>query len=97
MHEAMWIAIGMVSALVLIKRKLKMQAKTMIKIQGHLNGKWEECFNDLKISYEGNNTVLTGKLNGEAHLYRILNIIQNNNLTLISINPEERFNKKGFF
>jgi hypothetical protein len=93
MPEAMWIAIGTVSALVLIKRKLKMHANTMIKIQGHLNGKWEECFNGLKISYEGNNTILTGKIDGKAHIYRILNIIQNNNLTLISINPEERFNK----
>jgi hypothetical protein len=93
MPGAMWIAYGIGSALELMKRELKMSGKTMIKIQGHLNGKWEECFNGLKISYEGNNTILTGKIDGKAHIYRILNIIQNNNLTLISINPEERFNK----
>lgn len=81
----MWIVIGILSTWAIMKRKLK--RKTIIKVQGHLNGKWKECFEGLEISYEGNNTILSGKLKDEAHLHRVLNIVRDNNLILISINP----------
>jgi hypothetical protein len=64
-----------------------MKGKTKIKIQGHLNGKWKECFEGMEISYEGNNTVLTGNLKDEAHMHGVLNIIRDLDLTLISFNP----------
>ena len=81
----MWIVIGILSTWAIMKRKLK--SKTIIKVQGHLNGKWKECFEGMEISYEGNNTILSGKLKDEAHLHRVLNIVRYNNLILISINP----------
>ena len=87
----MWIVIGIVSALAIMKRKLKLRGKTIIKIQGHLNGKWMECFEGMEISYEGNNTIFTGRLKDEGHMHKILNIIRYYNLILISINTEERF------
>lgn len=67
-----------------------MKGKTRIKIQGHLNGKWKECFESMDISYDGNNTILTGIIKDEAHLHGVLNIIRDYNLVLISIIPEER-------
>jgi len=73
-----------------------MKGKTIIKIQGHLNGKWQDCFEGMTISYEENDTVLTGKIKDEAHMHGILNIIRDYNLILISINPDEGFHFKGF-
>jgi hypothetical protein len=73
-----------------------MKGKTIIIIQGHLNGKWKDCFEGMEISYEGNNTILTGNLKDEAHMHGILNIIRDYNLILISINPVEKFHFKGF-
>lgn len=67
-----------------------MKGKAIIKIQGHLNEKWKECFEGMEISYEGNNTILTGNLKDEAHMHGVLNIIRDYNLILISINPVER-------
>ena len=73
-----------------------MKGRTIIKIQGHLNGKWKDCFEGMEISYEGDNTILTGYLKDEAHMHGILNIIRDYNLILISINPCELFHFKGF-
>ena len=74
-----------------------MKPKTVIKIQGHLNGKWKECFEGMEISYDGNSTILTGKLKDEAHMHRVLNVIKDYNLILISINSVERFSIKKLF
>ena len=65
-----------------------MKGKTKITIQGHLNEKWKDCFEGMEISYEGNNTILTGNLKDEAHMHGVLNIIMDLNIKLISINPE---------
>jgi hypothetical protein len=91
MSETMWIVIGIVSTLAIMKRKLKLRGMIIIKIQEHLNGKWKECFEGMDISYEGNKTIFTGILKDEAHMHKVLNIIRDYNLILISINPEERF------
>ena len=64
-----------------------MKGKTKIIIQGHLDKKWKNNFEGMKISYEGGNTILTGNLKDEAHMHGILNIIRDLNLTLISVNP----------
>jgi hypothetical protein len=68
---------------------MNMKGKTIIKIQGHLNGKWKECFEGMEISYEGNNTILTGNLKDEAHMHGLLNRIMDLNLIIISVNPGE--------
>ena len=64
-----------------------MQGKTKIKVQGHLDKRWDNCFDGMEISYEGNNTILTGNLKDEAHLHGVLNQIRDLNLKLISVNP----------
>ena len=49
-----------------------MKGKTIIKVQGHLNENWKDWFEGLEISYEGNNTILTGNLKDEAHMHGVL-------------------------
>jgi len=66
-----------------------MKGKTKITIQGYLDKKWKNCFEGMAISYEGNNTILTGNLKDEAHIHGVLNIIRDLNLKLISVNPVE--------
>jgi hypothetical protein len=66
-----------------------MKGKTKIKIQGHLDKKWKNNFEGMKISYEGDNTILTGNLKDEAHMHGVLNIIRDLNLKLISVNSVE--------
>ena len=67
-----------------------MKGKTKIIIQGHLDKKWKDRFEGLEISYEGDNTILSGNLKDEAHMHGVLNIIRDLNLKLISINPDVR-------
>jgi len=62
-----------------------MKGKTKITVQGHLDKKWKNSFEGLKISYEGDNTILTGNLIDEAHMHGVLNIIRDLNIKLISI------------
>ena len=66
-----------------------MKGKIKITIQSHLDKKWKNSFENMKISYEGDNTILSGEIKDEAHLHGILNIIRDLNLKLISINPVE--------
>jgi hypothetical protein len=66
-----------------------MKGKTKITVQGHLDEKWMNSFEGMKISYEGNNTILSGNLKDEAHMHGVLNIIRDFNIKLISVNPAE--------
>jgi hypothetical protein len=66
-----------------------MKGKTIIKIQDHLDKKGKNRFEGMEISYEGENTILTGNLKDEAHMHGVLNIIRDLNLKLISINLVE--------
>lgn len=70
-----------------------MKGKTIIKIQDHLDEKWEDWFEGMKINYEGDNTILTGYIKDEAHLHGVLNQIRDLTLTLISVNTAENNNK----
>ncbi len=74
-----------------------MKGKTIIKIQGHLNCKWMECFEGLEIRYKGNNTIISGNLKDEAHMHEVLKIIRDFNLILISVNSVERFYSNKLF
>ena len=67
-----------------------MKGKTKITIQGHIDKKLKNSFEGMKISYEGDNTILTGNLKDEAHMHGVLNIIRDLNIKLISINPTEK-------
>jgi hypothetical protein len=64
-----------------------MKGKTLILIQGHLDKKWKQSFEGMEISYDGENTAITGHIKDEAHLHGILNQIRDLNLKLISVNP----------
>jgi hypothetical protein len=70
-----------------------MKGKTIIKIQGHLDKKWKNCFEGMDIIYEGDSTIIKGTIKDEAHLHGVLNQIRDLNLKLISVNPDETFNK----
>jgi hypothetical protein len=69
-----------------------MKGKTIIKIQDHLDEKWKDWFEGMEINYDGDNTIITGKLKDEAHLHGILNQIRDLNLKLISVNSDEKEN-----
>jgi hypothetical protein len=60
-----------------------------IKIQEHLDPKWEDCFEGLTIRYAGKLTILQVKLKDQAQLHGILNLIRDLNLKLISVNTLE--------
>ena len=64
-----------------------MTGKTIIKVQGHLDKKWEDSFENMEIDYEGVNTILKVNLKDESHLHGILNLIRDLNLKLVSVNP----------
>jgi len=66
-----------------------MGEKTKIEVQGHLDKKWKNWFEGMNISYEGNNTILSGQVKDEAFMHGILNLIRDLNLKLISVNRME--------
>ena len=66
-----------------------MKGKSRFIVRGHLDKKWMYWFEGMEISYEGNNTMLSGNIKDEAHLHGILNQIRDLNLKLISVNSVE--------
>ena len=66
-----------------------MKGKAKIKVQGHLDKKWKDWFEGFDISYEADNTILSGNVKDEAFMHGILNRIRDLNLKLISVNPSE--------
>ena len=67
-----------------------MKGKTEIRVEGHLDNKWNDWFEGMVISYEGATTILSGDIKDEAHLHGVLNQIRDLNLKLISINPAKK-------
>ncbi len=67
-----------------------MKGKTEIKVEGHLDKKRMNWFEGMEISYEGDNTIISGNLKDEAHMHGILNQIRDLNLKLISVNTAEK-------
>ena len=74
-----------------------MKGKTKITIQGHLDKKWKNSFEGLEISYEGDNTILTGNLKDESQMFGILNLVRDFNLKLISVNTEEEDTQRATY
>ena len=66
-----------------------MKNNIKIKVEGHLDKKWKDWFDGLEITYEGENTILSGSIKDEASIHGILNLIRDINLKLISVNPSE--------
>jgi hypothetical protein len=60
-----------------------------IKIQEHLDLKWEDCFEGMTILYQDNQTILQVKPKDQAQLHGILNLIRDLNLNLVSVNTLE--------
>jgi hypothetical protein len=60
-----------------------------IKIQEHLDLKWEDCFEGMTIRYQDNQTILQVKPKDQAQLHGILNLIRDLNLNLVSVNTLE--------
>jgi hypothetical protein len=71
-----------------------MKGKIEIVVEGHLDKKWENSFEDLDINNEGDNTILKVNIKDEAHLHGVLNQIRDLNLKLVSINPTGNNNGK---
>ena len=56
-----------------------------IKIKGKLDETWTEWFEGLKITSDGEYTILSGDKKDDAFVYGILNKIRDLNLELISV------------
>lgn len=63
-----------------------MMGLTEIKIQEHLDPKWEDSFDGVIIQHVDNLTILRVELKDQAHLHGILSLIRDLNLKLISVN-----------
>lgn len=60
-----------------------------IEIEGHLDDRWQDWFEDFTITRLANGrTRLTGPIRDQAALHGVLKKINNLGLTLISVNPQ---------
>jgi len=60
-----------------------------IRVQGQLEERWSDWFNNFTILGDGNQTILTGTVTDQAELRGLLNKICDLNLTLISLERVE--------
>lgn len=56
-----------------------------IKLKGRLDRKWSDWFEQMEISTEGGQTILTGPVADQAALHGLLIRIRDLNLTLLSV------------
>jgi len=63
-----------------------------IRVRGFLDKKWTDWFEGLRITHEGEDTILQGPVADQAALHGLLVQIRDLNLTLISL---ERIEPKG--
>ena len=64
-------------------------------MRGILDKERMDWFDYMEISYEGNNTILSGIIRDESHLHGVLNKIRDLNLKLVSVNPDQKENVKN--
>lgn len=57
-----------------------------IRIKGNLDESWTDWFEGMKITSDGDITVLSGERKDDAFVHGILNKIRDLNLELISVN-----------
>ena len=65
-----------------------------IKLKGRLDPKWSDWFDQMEISTEGNQTILTGSVADQAALHGLLTRIRDLNLTLLSVERLESAQQK---
>jgi len=56
-----------------------------IKLKGHLDPKWSDWFEQMAISTQGGETILTGPVADQAALHGLLIRIRDLNLTLLAV------------
>lgn len=56
-----------------------------IKLKGHVDPKWSDWFEQMVISIQGGETILTGPVADQAALHGLLIRIRDLNLTLLSV------------
>ena len=62
-----------------------------IKIQGHLDTRWQDWFDGLAITWtDDDHTILSGDIIDQAALHGIFKKIRNLGLTIISVNPQAK-------
>ena len=61
-----------------------------IKLKGHLGPKWSDWFDQMAISTEGGETIMSGSIADQAALYGLLTRIRDLNLTLLSVERIEQ-------
>jgi hypothetical protein len=61
-----------------------------IKLKGCLEDKWSDWFEQMTISSDGRETILTGLVADQAALYGLLIRIRDLNLTLLAVERIER-------
>jgi len=60
-------------------------AQYRIKLKGHLDHKWSDWFEQMAISHEGCETILTGPVADQAALHGLIIRIRDLNLTLLAV------------
>jgi len=63
-----------------------------IKVKGRLDKQWAAWFEGMTITYEGEETMLTGSVADQSALHGLLNKIRDLNLALLSV---ERMESSG--
>ena len=66
-----------------------------IKLKEHLDPKWSDWFEQMAISTEGDQTMLTGPVADQAALHGVLIRIRDLNLTLLSVERIELVQKEN--
>jgi len=66
-------------------RKIDEPAIYEIQIQGHLDRSWSDWLEEMTITYEGDRTILTGRMTDQASLRGVLGKVFDLNQTLISV------------
>ena len=60
-------------------------AQYRIKLKGYLDDKWSDWFDEMAISHERSQTILTGPVVDQAALHALLIRIRDLNLTLLAV------------
>lgn len=66
-------------------KKYQTPARYRIKLKGRMDHRWSDWFEQMSISSEGDQTVLTGQLADQAALHGLLIRIRDLNLMLLSV------------
>ena len=64
-------------------------ARYRIRLKGQLDHKWSDWFENMEISTEGEETVLSGQVTDQAALHGLFIRIRDLNLTLLSVEQIE--------